>query len=69
MNGVWIPDFGNNKHDSLQKWGVIQRMMKPNSDCDVSPMLINLKEDIKLIDVRIQKVLENFDDENHCLLG
>ncbi|ARF70092.1 hypothetical protein B7C51_22965 [Paenibacillus larvae subsp. pulvifaciens] len=44
-------------------------MTKPNSDCDVSPMLINLKEDIKLIDVRIQKVLENFDDENHCLLG
>lgn len=51
------------------KTGCDLDMTKPNGDCDVSPLLINLKEDIKFINARIQNVLENFDDQSHCLLG
>ncbi|MFK7693828.1 sporulation-specific diadenylate cyclase CdaS [Paenibacillus sp. HJGM_3] len=44
-------------------------MAQPNGDCDFSPMLISLKQDLKQVSLKLDHIVNEFDQEHRCFLG
>lgn len=44
-------------------------MPKLGGDCDFSPMLITMKQDLKQVSLQLERIVDEFDQEHHCYLG